>query len=364
MVVAPTPAAAPTVAHLTLPFALPVNTIPAPGDEQRVMFLAATPTTPAATAAPLQPLAPTPSRSERPFRPAAPTLPPVRAGPQTAPAKIGFHTGPGGHAVGVGEWLRALDAAGLPFFIKSVDEVGPLLEAQQLAERSGVPHTLVYRRSGPEYDVPDYSLNPIRAARQHWRLHTAVFPPELDPALVWLETINEVDKNRSEWLALFALETARLALRDGYKWAAFGWSAGEPEIGHWQGAAMLAFLRLAAGHPDQLAVALHEYSFTTEAIVAEGLIGRFEELFAVCDDRAIPRPTVLITEWGWSYQDVPPVETAMQHIAWADALYALHPEIRGAAIWYLGGGYGHISVQTQQLIQPLTRYALNKAAVE
>ena len=46
--------------------------------------------------------------------------------------KVGFHTGPGGNATGLGEWMRDLNAAGIPFFLKSTDSAGPIYEAQQL----------------------------------------------------------------------------------------------------------------------------------------------------------------------------------------------------------------------------------------
>lgn len=274
--------------------------------------------------------------------------------------KIGFHLSVGGNTVGLSTWMQRLDAAGVPFFLKSADNAGPIYEAQELAKKSGVPHTLVYRRSGPEYDVPNYDLSPQEAARQHWAAHTAVFPPELDKSMVWLETINEVDKNRGEWLGQFALATAELAMADGYKWAAFGWSSGEPELETWQAPSMLQFLRLAAANPDRLAIALHEYSFLADDIAHEYpyKVGRFQQFFQLMDDLGIPRPTVLITEWGWAYQDIPSVPQAMEDIAWASRLYAPYPEIKGAATWHLGCCFADVADQTQKLIQPLTEYAL------
>jgi hypothetical protein len=266
----------------------------------------------------------------------------------------------GGNRTGLDTWMERLDAAGVPFFLKSADDTGPLVQAQQLMQASGVPHTLVYRRSGDDYDVPDYDLPPEAAAEQHWQLHMANFPPELDPNLVWVETINEVDKNRAEWLGRFALATAELALRDGYRWAAFGWSSGEPEPAQWQSPSMLAFLRLAAANPDRIAIALHEYSFLPFEIDHEYpyKVGRFQRLFQICDEHGIERPTVLITEWGWAYVDVPPPEQAVLDIAWAARLYAPYPQVKGAAIWYLGCCFAEIADQAQRLIAPLTEYAL------
>jgi hypothetical protein len=276
--------------------------------------------------------------------------------------KIGFHAGINGTMEGLEAWMRQLDAAGVPFFIKSTDNAEPIYIAQEMMKQSGVPHTLVYRRvaGGDDYNVPFYDLPPDEAARIHWQKHVETFPPELDPSLVWMETINEVDKNRSEWLAQFALATANLALRDGFKWAAFSWSSGEPEPEDWQSPAMLDFLRLAAAHPDQIAIALHEYSYVLDDIGDEYpyKIGRFLELFRICDQYGIARPTVLITEWGWTYEDVPTPEKAIRDIEWAANLYAPFPQVKGAAIWYLGGGYGNIEVETQRLIQPLTVYSL------
>lgn len=310
---------------------------------------------------------PTPTPTETPSPTPTPTIDfaAVREelqaqGQDLAFVKIGLHTGGGGNRNGLGDWMRILDRAGVPFFLKSVDDSGPLVEAQQIVRASDVPHTLVFRRSGDEYDTPDYDLAPEEAARLHWQLHMEAFPPELDPSLIWIETINEVDKNRSEWLARFALETAGLALADGYRWAAFGWASGEPEITDWQAPSMQAFLRLAAANPDRLAIALHEYSYTRDDIAHDYpfKVGRFQRLFQVTDQMGIPRPTVLITEWGWEYQEIPGPGQAMRDIAWAAGMYAPYPEIKGAAIWYLGGGYADLADRVQPLIRPLTHYAL------
>src|SRR3990172_5543850 len=133
-------------------------------------------------------------------------------GQDLAFVRIGFHVGPGGNQTGLGDWMRCLDAAGVPFFLKSADSAGQVLEGVQLKAASGVPHVLVYRRSGAEYDAPSYNLPPYDAAVVHWQRHRAVFPPELEPYkhLIWLETINEVDKKRAEWLGGFAYHTTHV----------------------------------------------------------------------------------------------------------------------------------------------------------
>lgn len=296
--------------------------------------------------------------------------------------KIGFHTGPGGNATGLGDWMRRLNDAGVPFFLKSADAAGPIFEAQQIMkqnEASGrfVPHTLVFRLTPPQYEAPFYntSLSPEQAAAVSWQLNTASLPPELDKDYIWLETLNEPGrygadgKLQIERLGRFSLESAKLAVAQGYRYAAFGFSTGVPEKIDWEDPAMLDFLRYAGEHPDQIGVALHEYSLTIRTStmpfpIAEGypyLVGRFQDLFDVCDKHGIPRPTILITEWGWEYKNVPEPAVAMLDINWASWLYAAYPEVKGAAIWYLGGGsqFGNIANQAQRLIAPAADYAVS-----
>ena len=316
--------------------------------------------TPIATAS----LAPAPTATPTPFPTidfAAVQTTLQNQGRELAYTKIGFHVTFLEDKSLLDNWMRRLDQAGVPFFLKTVDNAEPLYIAQEMMKQSGVPHVLVYRATN---GVPDYNLPPQEEARRHWQLHRDKFPPELDPSLVWLETLNEPDRLNSEWLAEFALETARLALADGFRWAAFGWAAGEPEPAHWQSPAMLEFLRLVGENPDRLAIALHEYSATTEdaAFDYPYRTGRFLQLFDICDQHGIPRPTLFITEWGWEYDNIPPINEAIEDIEWASQLYAPFPEVKGAAIWNLGTGccFGTVSEQVRELINPLTRFALTR----
>ena len=288
-------------------------------------------------------------------------------GQDLAHVKIGFHVAVGGNQNGLGDWMRCLDAAGVPFFLKSADSAGQIWEAVQLKAASGVPHDLVYRKShgeGGNFDVPDYNADPYDEAVNYWNRHRVHFPPELEEYkhLIWIETINEVDENRSEWLAEFSYHTALIAMEEGFNWSAFGWSAGEPEREHWEGPWMQKFLELAGEHPDRVSIALHEYSYVKDNLdrLYPNLVGRFQRLFDVCDAAGIPRPTVLITEFGWVYQDIADsVGQAMEvDLPWAAKLYAPHPQVKGAAIWYLGPGFGGIADKAQKLIAPMTEYSL------
>ncbi len=342
----------------------PPGPYPAPGESPAPVVLAeatdevyfpvignedpAAPTVTAAPPATATPTAtPSPSPTAEPVTLAQPTpisvvdFDAVRAdllaqGQQLVYNKIGFHVTFLEEADELDGYMQRLDSEGVPFFLKSVDNAEPIYKAQELMKASGVPHVLVYRST--LYDVPDYDMDPILAAETNWELEKAIWPPELDPSLIWFETMNELDKNRSEWLAEYALRTAELALRDGYKWAGFGWASGEPEPDDWESPAMLELLRLIGDYPDRLAIALHEYSYLAGDIGHEypHKVGRFLDLFAVADKHGIPRPTVIITEWGWTYNNIPPEPAAMEDITWAARLYGAYPQVLGAGIWNLG----------------------------
>lgn len=279
---------------------------------------------------------------------------------------FGFHAGPGGNLTGIGDHWRTLDAAGIPAFLKSVDNYGPCFELANIAKASGVNHTIVYRVStqgqnnGIDYDVPDYALSPVAAAGKHWTNAKAKLPPEFDKQRVWVEPINEVDRNRADWLGQFAVEIAKLANAQGYKVTLFGWSSGEPEITDWNKPGMLAYLRYCAANPGKAAVSLHEYSYNV-ANIKDGYphkIGRFTQLLQTCNANNISYPEIHITEWGWEYQNVPEVSQAMNDIAWAHSIYKPYPGIKGAAIWYLGAGWSGIANKAQKLIAPVTQFTL------
>ena len=287
--------------------------------------------------------------------------------------KIGFHTASGGNPTGIGDYLRRLDAADVPFVIKAADAMTGLFDAQELvrARNGAVPHVLAFRRSVPSAgtvppsgnpDVPDYNKEPEQAAAEHWAWHKRHLPPELDPALVWIETVNELRKEVvwADWIGNFAFHTGQLMLADGYKFSAFGYSSGTPDEGAWETDGMLRYLELCQQHPARLSVALHEYSFKTSDIwfLRGDHIGRFEKLLAACDKHRIQRPSILISEWGWTHERVPPVEKAMQDITAVAEYYAQFPEILGAAIWYLGPGFAGIAGSARRLIQPVTDFSL------
>ena len=278
------------------------------------------------------------------------------AGKDLALVKVGFHVGPGGNRQGFGDYLAQLATAGVPAVVKSADDYGAIVEALN----ANPDNITIFRMTGGDLELPEYKNPAEEEAAIHWTRIMAALPPEFDQS-TWLEVLNEPNKEKSDWLGTFAYHTALLALQNGYRFAAFGWSAGEPEPEHWETAGMLQFLRLASQHPDEIAVALHEYSLSVDDIGAgyPFMVGRFQALFQACDKHSIPRPTVLITEWGWDAFHVPDVAQSMEDIAWASWLYAAYPQVKSAAIWYLGGGFLGIADQAQKLIAPVRDYALS-----
>lgn len=48
----------------------------------------------------------------------------------------------------------------------------------------------------------------------------------------------------------------------------------------------------------------------------------------------------------------------MIDIDWAARLYAPFPQVKGAAIWYLGPTHNELADATQRLIAPVTEYSL------
>ncbi|RMG93751.1 MAG: hypothetical protein D6706_14905, partial [Chloroflexi bacterium] len=303
---------------------------------------------------------------------------------------FGFHTGSGGTGVPK-SFYDVLATTDIQIVAKSAD-VYPI-DAQNVA-KAGAKSFIVYRQSqinGQSADVPDYMLDPTEAARRHWQWHKDNLPKEFDPAVCWLETMNEIAKHldyptragaekiplhgvrqiekindnlwriyNEGWLGAFAYETARLALADGIKWLAFGWATGEPEPQQWAHPEMLKFLTLASQNRNRLGVAVHEYSLDTNNILAgDGwLVGRFKHLVNICRQNGIEEPTIFISEFGWNAHDVPSEKTAVKHLDQAANIYLPYPTVTGAAIWYLGGGFNNIHKKASKLIEPVQAWLL------
>ena len=293
----------------------------------------------------------------------------------SARVKVGFHAGLGGNRTGIGDYFRRLDEAGVPFVIKSVNDVGLAVEAADYARRSGVDHVIVLRFTNPGggAEVPDYRLGPDVAAWQRWEelQRSLQAAPEFGPYqdLIWLEVDNEPrtkvnpddpmfeDMAPADWLGWYGWYLGHQIIGAGLRLALFGMNGGEPEPVDWRLAGMKRLLQLAGENPDQLAVALHEYTFSLGrmAAAAPHLMGRFKWLFDSCQAMGIARPQVLITEAGWTYNQIP--GHALEDVAWYAEALARFPEVLGAMLWRLDSDPG-IAGQLQALLRPITEFAL------
>lgn len=265
---------------------------------------------------------------------------------------VGFHAGEPAHTTGVRDYLMALAARGHVIHAKGTDSTGTLVDLQDAVRLHGATGWGLWRKSvkftGRTSDVPNYTANPEDEAAFFFGEISQAWPPELDKRLIYIENPNEPDKNQADWLGRYAAAMGRLCIANGYKYAAFGWSGGEPEPGHWEAPGMLDYLRLCEQYPDDLAVSLHEYTFGPEwglLETAPWLITRVQFLNMVCDEYGIRPPRVFLSEFGWGSTDAPPAETAVPQLLEAVDWYIRHtPNVRGLAIWALdkSGQWGGI----------------------
>lgn len=252
------------------------------------------------------------------------------------------HCGPGGNHNGLGAFLDQIKAAGFTPWLKSVDAYGPLIDATSRGGYGVFRLSTRGQNDGYDYDVPKYSMDADPAAVLHWEQTKAKLPPELDRSRVWVEVMNEVDKNKAQWLGHVALQIARLANADGYKVLMFSFSSGEPEPEFWGHPNVLEYLRYCEQNPDMAGIALHEYNYGKAPYesVYPSHVGRFQYLYDACDRHGIDRPLVAITEWGFSQDSVPTWDEGGDYARKCFDLYSRY-DIDGPALWCLQAYQGH-----------------------
>lgn len=275
--------------------------------------------------------------------------------------KFGFHLAQGGNATGIGELYRRVQEAGRKPYAMVANDTG---RANEVLAHGG---EVAFRWTGPEFEYLDYDLTPYDAAMQHVNiLQARIFnTPDFDPR-AWIVSVNEPDRNKSQWIAVASEYIGFEMMSRGYKWLAGGWSAGTPEPEDWP--EWEGYFRLCAAYPSQLGLALHEYTLSLDYQAglnpmqwnSPHLIGRFQYVHQICDSLGIARPPIWITEFGWTHERVPSPIPAIEQIQWAwDNIYSGYSNIHGIAIWYLGPGFGGIADQAQRLIAPLTDWLVN-----
>ena len=288
--------------------------------------------------------------------------------------RIGFHTAVGGNNTGIGSnYFTPLNEAGVPIILKSVGDFGICREVLELKRASGHDHVVMFRIIG--CDVPNYDLPPDDSFRDHWMCVYPKLPPEYIDSEFYksntiLQIINEVDKQRADWLGWFCLEAGQFAVANGYRFAMPSFSTGEPEKEHWETPGMLAFLDYASEHRDNVLIDLHEYSLSKDDIWyprnddgSPGFyhVGRFQDLLDVCDDHGIRYPLITFGEFGWESTTAPYVPEAMEHLIEVNALYDYFGDVVvGAAMWCLGPWSGDVTERVHDLIVPVKDYALQQ----
>lgn len=282
----------------------------------------------------------------------------------------GFEYGIGGNKNGTGAFAERLTAAGIPVCMKGTDDAGLCYQVQQTGHPDSV---LIYRTStkgqndGNDYDVPQYHLPPSTAAQNHWQMTRVKWPPELLPARVWMEPVNEVrakpdpdkpcwgDLHPVDWLGRFMVEFAQLANAQGFKVCGPAFNAGEPgddgqplsdAVTQYSQPGMLLWLAYCAEKPDKAALSAHEYTQDLQPYANSypHKLGRFQAAIAAADLAGVPRTfPIFITEWGWTYTKVPSWGTAVATIQAYSELSTRFPQLKAAAIWSLRVGWDDIS---------------------
>ena len=290
-----------------------------------------------------------------------------------AKSKIGFHTGPGGIKQGLGAWEKKLNKAGQAFGMKAVDAYGPIFEALQIGREHGVENWLGFRftRAAGKVsrEVPNYDVDPKIDAAELCQEVIDTLPPEFDKA-VWLEAINEPraqnkgddtmfeNMNACDYLGEWCLAAAKFLNAKGYKFMGPGFNSGEPgredfpvkdAVVQYSQPGMLKFLRYCAAHPDQAALAIHEYSWSnwkdgqTAADWYPGLWGRFEAAIAAADLNGIPRTfSIFVTEFGFAHRESPSGNSAHSYLDDRNRMTAPWPQLKYDASWSLQEGWGKI----------------------
>jgi hypothetical protein len=158
--------------------------------------------------------------------------------------------------------------------------------------------------------------------------------------------------------------------QDGFKALLSGFNAGQPEKEHWKLMGMRRYLELCAEYPDEVAISLHagKTNGNKNDPIADffpHMIGRFLWLHEACDEMGIPRPQIFMSEWAWSYNDMPEPAAAMEDLAWLAKLYAPYPNVRGAFLWCLQGGREWASLPNMlvRLMGPVTEKTLHERII-
>ena len=183
--------------------------------------------------------------------------------------------------------MTGISDAGIPVVAKAVMNTGSLLDLQPLVQ-AGQPGYLIWRMDrfpdGSD-DVPRYGVPVDQEAARYMQAIIQQFPQELDKSRVYVEVINEPDRNQLDYLGRLGKALGQLAITNGFKIILFGFNSGEPEPLAWEEPGMLEFMHFASQNIGNVAISLHEYSFNRDIHNIEPyLVGRFQFLLDVLEN--------------------------------------------------------------------------------
>lgn len=273
--------------------------------------------------------------------------------------KIGLHGAGVGNYNGFGSYLSSAVNNKFRIVLQQTDADGQLAEIQSLNRPGDV---LVFRRTGPIEYLP-YTGNPEQLAKERMATLFAAWPATLNPSRVWMCSINEPSKELSDrqFLARYELECCKIALGEGRRYLAFGWSTGTPEPEWWDHPVATEIIELCSQNPDFLGIRLHEYSLDANLKYQfPYLVGRYRVLLAKCDDRGLEYPTIVIGECGWKADKITVSHAEfMNQVTWLQEVYGEHPNVLGAAIWTLGQWTGSVVSDLSSRLPYLVEAAVN-----
>lgn len=312
---------------------------------------------------------------------------------------IGLQSSVTGDPQGIGDVIRELTDNSIATFSASTDSFSILTDLQVAREANpNVPHAANFTPTG---FVDGYHLNvpvygqpaSVELAVRHWNKveqRAPINDPTRSPIrwsipCIWISTWNEVrpyvgwsEQGRAhteadqpvegyagnaDLIGWQAVEIGKEAVKRGYRWAAFGFAGGNPEEGFWDEPGVLEYLRLCEKFPDQLGIALHEYSLDDSILNKPDMIGRFKRLHDACDRNGIRRPVIQIKEFGWQATHIPKdQDEVIAKLVEVARIYMEHPNIHGAALWTVQKWQdSKIHQQVRALIPRLREAALQHA---
>ena len=278
---------------------------------------------------------------------------------------IGFHCGVG-RRNGVGDYMRRLDEAALPFALCSVDDDGLIGEALSY---TNADHWIVFRPMtdawGQLLEVPQHSGNASsynETVQSHYQrvLSALRRKPnvEANKDRVWVSILNEVDQDQHAFVDNLCLGVAILLNDMGYKVVLPNWATGSRYIDDLDTPEHLALLRYAGENRDKCAIGIHEYSLDDDLFNGYPyLVGRWQFYIDVCDEHGIPYPQFIVKEFGMHENHALDASAVIPQLR--ELMQRDRPDIP-RMFWGMQPWHGTITEDTERLVTPITDFVLSE----